>query len=539
MWAVAGNLRAKYLRLIAYSSLLSMGSAVATLYLLYSINEIVGSGFKRGGNDIFINGVLALLALFIISGLMQHFMARLGAGGLADLRRTVSRQAILVGYEEFVGKRKFILGALIGDISRIAPLFMLGPQFIYNMLLFIACCGYLLYLSPSMFLVLLVGLLLQSINSYFTFKYTRRYSEKMRGSEDELYDSFSAIGAGKKEMLLSATRQKIFTEQTLLPNIKKAEYLTNKVYWYWGMNGTWGMIIIYAFLFLVMYSGLNFLSLPNQTVMKFVVGVFFIIGPFTFIMNTGAPVIFGLSSIYRLKNMGLFTGRLSSIDDSPVSPVTSNLDNWKRIRLKDVTYIYRDNEGHQIQLGPYDFDIHRGEIIFIVGGNGSGKTTLLLLLSSLLEPSSGYIEIDGVQIPEVIEPYRALFAGVFNDFYLFDQVIDAQGNSASDMAVNQMLNKFGLGNKVDYQGGMFSSLELSTGQRKRLALLQSYIDNRDIYFFDEWAADQDPEFRSHFYKTLLPELQAQGKTIIAISHDEQYFSYADRVVKLREGLTIV
>lgn len=89
--------------------------------------------------------------------------------------------------------------------------------------------------------------------------------------------------------------------------------------------------------------------------------------------------------------------------------------------------------------------------------------------------------------------------------------------------------------KVQIADGAFSTLKLSTGQRKRLALLVSYLEERPVYLFDEWAADQDPEFRKFFYKTLLPELKARGKTVIAITHDDSYFNEADRLIKMEMG----
>jgi len=98
-----------------------------------------------------------------------------------------------------------------------------------------------------------------------------------------------------------------------------------------------------------------------------------------------------------------------------------------------------------------------------------------------------------------------------------------------------LLDSLGLGSVVSVENGELSKITLSTGQRKRLALLQCYAEDREIFFFDEWAADQDVHFRDYFYCTLLPELKAKGKTVVAISHDDRYFHVADRVIKLDAG----
>ena len=89
--------------------------------------------------------------------------------------------------------------------------------------------------------------------------------------------------------------------------------------------------------------------------------------------------------------------------------------------------------------------------------------------------------------------------------------------------------------KVKVADGKFSTVNLSTGQRKRLALVSAYLEDRPIYLFDEWAADQDPVFKRVFYTELLPELKSRGKTVIVITHDDAYFNCADRVIKLEDG----
>jgi len=70
---------------------------------------------------------------------------------------------------------------------------------------------------------------------------------------------------------------------------------------------------------------------------------------------------------------------------------------------------------------------------------------------------------------------------------------------------------------------------------KGLALLTCYLEDRPIYFLDEWAADQDPKFKEVFYYSLSPELKSRGKTVIAISHDDRYYGVADRVLTLESG----
>jgi putative ATP-binding cassette transporter len=173
--------------------------------------------------------------------------------------------------------------------------------------------------------------------------------------------------------------------------------------------------------------------------------------------------------------------------------------------------------------------------VFVVGGNGSGKTTLAKLIAGLYTPESGEIKVDGQSITDRNrDGYRQMFSIVFSDFFLFERLIGLEHRSLDERAA-QYLKTLRLDSNVQVNDGRFSTTSLSQGQRKRLALLTAYLENRAVYIFDEWAADQDPEFKRVFYHVLLPELKARGKAVIAISHDDAYYGMADRIVKLNHG----
>ncbi|HWK49940.1 MAG TPA: ATP-binding cassette domain-containing protein, partial [Steroidobacter sp.] len=122
---------------------------------------------------------------------------------------------------------------------------------------------------------------------------------------------------------------------------------------------------------------------------------------------------------------------------------------------------------------------------------------------------------------------------VFADYYLFDELPGGAQSAAEQ--VTAYLHRLKLAHKVGIRDGKFTTTDLSTGQRKRLALINAWLEQRPVLLFDEWAADQDPEFRRLFYMTLLPELKAAGKTIIAVSHDDRYFDVADHIVHMECG----
>ena len=186
-------------------------------------------------------------------------------------------------------------------------------------------------------------------------------------------------------------------------------------------------------------------------------------------------------------------------------------------------------------LGPINMQIEAGEILFLTGGNGSGKTTLAKLILGLYAPETGQVKLNGEDITdENRESYRQYFSVVFTDFYLFDSLIGLDQTDLDERA-QKYLSMLQLDKVVEVKDGKLSTIRLSQGQRKRLALLTAYLEDRPIYLFDEWAADQDPLFKEVFYYQLLPELKSRGKTVIAISHDDHYYHVADRVVKLDYG----
>jgi putative pyoverdin transport system ATP-binding/permease protein len=212
---------------------------------------------------------------------------------------------------------------------------------------------------------------------------------------------------------------------------------------------------------------------------------------------------------------------------------------FKQIEIHQATHSYQHaEEDTTFTLGPIDLTLHPGELVFIVGGNGSGKSTLAKLLTGLYVPDSGEIRLDGAVIDDLNrELYRQLFSTVFADFYLFDRLLGLQLADV-DTQAQTYLEQLQLTHKVSVQNGKLSTTALSQGQRKRLALLTAYLEDRPIYLFDEWAADQDPFFREIFYQQLLPELKQRGKAVLVISHDDRYFHLADRVLKLDYGKII-
>jgi putative ATP-binding cassette transporter len=237
--------------------------------------------------------------------------------------------------------------------------------------------------------------------------------------------------------------------------------------------------------------------------------------------------------------------RIAQLDaDLHATVVSAELDadarpkRFEAIAMRDIVFRYFDKASETLfKIGPIDFTLHAGELVFITGGNGSGKSTFLKVLAGLYVPDSGTITLDGKPIDdETRETYRALIAAIFADYHLFLRLYGIPDPDGAE--VERLLTQFRLIDKTRLTDGEFKTLDLSGGQRKRLALIVSLLEQRPILLLDEWTSDQDPEFRRKFYHELLPALKAAGTTIVVITHDDRYLNELDlpaRRLRMDEG----
>lgn len=224
-----------------------------------------------------------------------------------------------------------------------------------------------------------------------------------------------------------------------------------------------------------------------------------------------------------------------SISSDEAKFYASKLQDFTRVEFKNFSYQYTDKQQKVLfSSGPWSLSLERGELVFLVGGNGSGKSTALRLISGLYAPQSGSLLLDSKELSEKSRAaYRELITTIFSDFHLFDRLYGLE--NVDVLRLESLLEEVGLANKLRFENNEFSTTFLSTGQRKRLALVVAMLEDRPIYLLDEWSAEQDVHFRDYFYNQILTQLKSQGKTVIVVTHDERYWHIADRVVKFDLG----
>jgi putative ATP-binding cassette transporter len=208
-----------------------------------------------------------------------------------------------------------------------------------------------------------------------------------------------------------------------------------------------------------------------------------------------------------------------------------------RVDLVGATFQYEapPAQDRHFALGPIDASIGSGELVFVIGGNGSGKSTFVKMLIGLYPPQSGEIRLNGEVITKITQDwFRQHFSVIFSDFFLFQKLLGVDAAVLAEVAQDG-LRRLHMDHKVRIERGAFSTVDVSQGQKKRLALVAALLDDRPFYVFDEWAADQDPQYKDVFYGDLLPALRRQGKGVIVVTHDDRYFHLGDRVLKLDDG----
>ena len=267
--------------------------------------------------------------------------------------------------------------------------------------------------------------------------------------------------------------------------------------------------------------------------MKSTATILFIAGPIMMVVSAAPQVSranVALDNLYKLEKT--LDEAPHADPDAPPAPV---LTDFRKVSLKNVVFSYTDAEGRPLfTVGPLNLTFERGELLFIVGGNGSGKSTLLKLLTGLYFPRSGVTTVDDRELNLAdVRAYRELIAAIFSDFHLFDRLYGLEDVETTKVA--DLIRAMEIEDKVRLEVDHFSTLNLSTGQRKRMALIAALLEDKAIYVLDEWAADQDQHFRQYFYEVILRDLKAQGKTLLVVTHDDRYFHVADRVIKLELG----
>ncbi|MCP1598644.1 putative ATP-binding cassette transporter [Aeromonas caviae] len=503
-------------------TLLSLLSAVSGIGVIAFINQ---SLIESVGDPLPILGQLVGLVLLLLvitlgsqlalTTLGHHFVYRLRGRLLKQLLDTDVARLRQIGQGP-------LLASLSSDIGQITIAFVRLPELVQGLVLTLGSIFYLGLLSPALLGVTALWVTVTMVVGWLLVNRVYRHLAHMRQAEDRLYQNYQSIIAGSKELALNRERAYFVYHQLYEQNARdyREQIIRADTYHLSAVN--WSNIMMLGAIGLVFFLA-NGLGWANTNVAAtFALTLLFL----------RTPLLQGIGALPTLIAAQVAFDKIAALnlaEPDEAFPLPPAPRPWQRIELEQVSFHYQGEGGFSV--GPINLVIERGEQIFLIGGNGSGKSTLAMLLTGLYQPVSGRILLDGEPVTDR-NGYLGLFSAIFTDYHLFQHLL---GPEPKEALVAEWLERLQMGSKLAIEDGFIADIDLSQGQRKRVALLLALAEQREVMLFDEWAADQDPQFRRIFYQVLLPRLKEMGKTVIAISHDDHYFSLADRLLEMRQG----
>ena len=514
---------------VAIAALTGFISGACSASLIALINTAIADASRERLLAGFIGLAIAALATSLIS---QFLLSKLSFDAIYRMRLRLSGAILAcpLRHLEELGANK-ILATLTEDTDAIAGTVAIVPFLCIDVSVIIGCLVYLCWLSGQVFLITITFLAIAIICVQSLLKKAFQGIERSREEQDRLFKHFRTITDGIKELKLNARRRHAFMREELEASAAASRDYNISSMAIFGLSFGVGQLLFFSIIGLLIFGLPQWNLIDTKILSAYVLVCIYLLDPLQRVLEMLPGLSRGSVALDKLRMLGL------SLADraEPMAKRVESSSSFDRLELIGVTYTYRNHQEESFTLGPIDFAFSPGELIFIVGGNGSGKSTLVKAIAGLYIPETGEIRLDGQIVTDRDrESYRQLFSTVFADFYLFERFLGLQSPELI-IQVQKYLQQLQLERKVHLQGDRLSTIELSQGQRKRLALLTAYLEDRPIYIFDEWAADQDPFFREIFYKQLLPELKNRGKTVLAISHDDRYFHLSDRILKLDYG----
>jgi putative ATP-binding cassette transporter len=504
---------------------------------------VANAGISHNGASrmrLLIPFLLLCLAAPLTRAVSELLLVRLGQSAIFALRTELSRQVLGVPLRhlEQLGAHR-ILSVLTDDIPNIANMVAVIPVLCINTGVVLGCLVYMEWLDWRL-LAAVLGFVGLGVGTYHLgVGRATRHFKSAREQDNTLQKHFQGLIHGIKELKLHRLRREVFLSNLLGKTADASRRHNLSALTIYTIAASWGQLLVFVVIGLVVFILAAALNTTVGVLTGFALGLLYLMTPLQVLMNSVPGLARANFAISNVQELGLKLTHSGPHVENACDAILRGSPS-AGLELVDVVFSYRhEDSDDEFTLGPINLAIHGGELLFITGGNGSGKTTLAKLLVGLYAPESGSIWYDGTEVNDANrDSYRQHFAAVFSDFFLFDALLGLEGPQL-DERVRAYLASLRLDHKVQVHDGVLSTTELSQGQRKRLALLISCLEDRPVYFFDEWAADQDPVFKEIFYYSILPELKARGKTVIVISHDDKYYSVPDRIVHLESGYVTI
>ena len=524
-------------RLVVISSIvLGILGGLAVTALLATVNQGLhdADGMSKGIVLAFIGLCVVALVSSIAADIGTNYV---GQHVIARLRKELGAKVLSAPIEQIERYRTHrLIPVLTHDVDTISDFAFSFAPLAISLTVVVGCLGYLASLSLPIFFLTLTAIGIGSAIQYVAQSKGLRGFNAAREAEDDLQKHYQAIAEGAKELRIHRPRRHAMLTRNIQGTADHIRDTHVRAINIFVIAKSLGSMLF----FVVIGLALTLQSLwPNNdpaVISGFVLVLLYMKGPLESLIGN-LPIISRAQIAFR--RIADLAERFSSPEPHLLlSADPGPQPALERLELRNVQYSFPAVPGSDpFTLGPVNLSIAPGEILFIVGENGCGKTTLIKLLLGLYTPHQGQVLVNGKAVDaQGLDDYRQHFTTIFADYFLFEDLMKDGRTLPAD--AGQYLERLEIAHKVSVRDGAFTTTDLSTGQRKRLALVSAWLDERPVLVFDEWAADQDPAFRRVFYTELLPDLKRLGKTIIVISHDDRYFDIADHLVRMQAGKVV-
>ena len=522
-----------------FTSLLLAGGVSAILYA-FGI-KMVHDTLTSENN---LENILSVVVLITVSVGLSIFsgqqMNRLFEQQIHFLRVELSRKVMKTSFETIERKATKIAPILTADVNTLTNFVKLLPEAIISSLKISGILVYMLWLSwqISLFIMLLLGVIL-----VINFSFLGRVHIEERRAKDfnlSIYSNIQGMVTGIKELVLNKKHHDSYIERSIAPKSNgyaQQNIKLNNINLFLIKSPEW--IAIMAIAGLIMFAE-NISWFSEDAFIKFFTLMLFILPSMIVLISFFSGVKRMKVAVEKINELGLELGtkllhKQENIFSIGINDLERSIPKKEcLIALENVAYSYRSNK-RVFTVGPISLKIFKNEVLFISGGNGTGKTTFSKLLTGLYTPEKGQI-LFGTQpiTPAVVSNYRNIYSAIFSDSYVFDDLTYLK-DSPMWLNAKELIQMLELEDKISLDNMMLSDINLSFGQRGRLNLLRTILEDKPVILFDEWAVNQDIYFKKKYYRKIIPELRKKGKTIIVISHDSNYYDVADRIIEFSEG----
>ena len=409
------------------------------------------------------------------------------------------------------------------DARRISRSSEIMIHICHSILTILFCTLYIGHICLTSLIILVSFIVIALVIRHVQVRILYQDLHAVTNEETDLYEEFGDILHGFKEIKINHSKNEDLYDKHLKPGIQSVKQTRTRVAIQMARYQTFLEAIIFLYMAWIIYGmQMDFMSKAK------IITIFIFMLPSLYVIDTFLPNM--NRTLVSMKRINLLFKHLSETQQLPI--FQGKITNLKSIQAEQIAFRYYVKQGAiSYSIGPIDISFHCGEIVFITGGNGSGKSTFAKVLTGLYPPSEGQFIINDQKVSML--NHRYLFSAIMADYHLFDRFYGVQ--TIDDNNVNELLFQMKLDTKVKWENNQFCHSPLSTGQQKRLALIIALIEDKPVYVFDEWAADQDTKFKDYFYRHVIVQLKQKGKLVIVITHDEMFFDCADRVVTMEYG----